>query len=599
MNRIKILPESVKNKIAAGEVVEGPFSVVKELMENSIDAGASEIDVEVSDSGLKKILIKDNGKGIYRDDIPLTILKHATSKISDITDIEHISSYGFRGEALSSIASISKLTIMSKSADEETGSRLVSYNEKTEISDYAGAPGSTLIVENLFYNIPARKKFLKSRGTELRKIREIFLKTALVTPHISFSMTVEGKRQTTLMKTGSAEKRVEQIYGRDILDNLYYGSLEDIKVRISGFMSKPDFLKSTRSMQIMYVNNRLIEYKYLGFLLSQAYDAIAPKRSHPAAILFIDIDPELTDVNIHPAKKELKFFDQNYINSMILNLSGKILGAQVHKIKPSLFKTGKERTTEKPDMEFQGSLHEAFQDHPSAAGYSPYTAGDKGFHTAGHPSGSAIPPETAASFIRETAHIYNSIQNINDIRFLGVAFNTYILAEQMEAISIIDFHAAHERFIYDSLIAKDAEFESQSLLFPLVIELSIEDYQILLEKLDNFLYYAFDIDIFSDHSIVVRAIPALLNESGIKDFISDVVESFKAEKNHISDYRKSIAEKMACHAAKRAGDNISDEDARIIAFKALSGDHDFRCPHGRPYIHRIEKKDLEKIFKRP
>ncbi|MCL2156251.1 MAG: DNA mismatch repair endonuclease MutL, partial [Leptospirales bacterium] len=310
MKRIVLLPDHVKHMIAAGEVVEGPFSVIKELIENSMDAEASVIDVQVYDSGLKKIIVKDNGSGIMKDDIALSIKEHATSKISDESQLHNIVTYGFRGEALSSIASISDIRILSKTSHESIGSRLESVGAKVSVSDFAGDKGTTIIVENLFYNIPARKKFLKSKQKELRNIRETIIKMAIPAYNISFTLDVDGKRELSLAATDSLDERIKQIFGKSVLKNLYYEELSDIKVKLKGYLSRPEFVKNSRSMQFLFVNNRAIEYKFFSYHISRAYNVIIPKGKYAAAIIFIDIDPELIDVNIHPAKREVKLFDQ-------------------------------------------------------------------------------------------------------------------------------------------------------------------------------------------------------------------------------------------------------------------------------------------------
>jgi DNA mismatch repair protein MutL len=311
--------------IAAGEVIEGPFSVVKELVENSIDAGATEIDVQVQDAGLKRIFVKDNGSGIYRDDAPLSIKEHATSKITDISGLQSISTYGFRGEALSSICSISDFVLLTKHESEETGSRLESRSGSVTVTDYAGSRGTTIIADNLFFNMPARKKFLKAKKTELRNIRETLLRMSLAVPHVSFSFEVDGRREITLTAAVSFHERVKQVFGNTVYSSLYYDELSDLKVKLSGFLSRPDYMRNTRSMQILFINGRPVEQKFLSYHLARAYDAVMPKGKYPAAILFMEIDPELIDVNIHPAKREVKLFDQKYIDSLIFSLASKVL----------------------------------------------------------------------------------------------------------------------------------------------------------------------------------------------------------------------------------------------------------------------------------
>jgi DNA mismatch repair protein MutL len=598
VKRINILSESVKNKIAAGEVVEGPFSVIKELLENSIDAGAAEIDVEVSDGGLNKIVVKDNGCGIYRDDLHLSIRSHATSKITDARDIEVIKSYGFRGEALSSVSSISKFTILTRSADEEIGAKLVNQSGNAEIADYAGPVGTTVIVENLFFNVPARKKFLKAKGAELRRIRETFLKTAVANPAIAFSFSADGKRQVTLQKAKDIAERIRQVYGMETAEKMYSDGLKDIKLEISGFLSKTDFLKSTRAMQFLYVNGRPVEYKPFGFLLSKAYEAIAPKGTYPAAFIFITIDPALIDVNIHPAKREVKFFDQKYIDNMILSLAGKVLGERVHKISPFYVKK------EAPDDTQETMKFQFYRDmHPGKDFQKTFTADDSehGDIKNRYPLEKAIDfelAESVTSFARGAARLYSEINAQDGVRALGVVFNTYILVEGGNAVHFIDFHAAHERFIYDRLTKRNNTIETQALVIPQVVELSFDDYQTVVENGEYLLQAGFDIDIFSENSIVVRGIPDILEGLDIQRFFIDTVDSLKENRDNLSNIKNLIAEKMACHSAKRAGERLSAEDADMIAREAFNGLHELRCPHGRPYMFKLEKKDLEKVFKR-
>jgi DNA mismatch repair protein MutL len=591
MNRIKVLPDSVKRKIAAGEVVEGPFSVVKELMENSLDAGSTEIHVEVQESGLKKILVRDNGFGIFREDLPLSIREYATSKIESFGDIDRILSYGFRGEALSSISSISRLTILTRSRDEDSGSRLMSSESGVEVHDYAGPYGTTVIVENLYYNVPARKKFLKAKSTELRRVREAFLRIALSNPGVSFSFSVNDKRQITLPGADKVSDRIQQIYGDGILDKLYFDRMRDIKVEISGYLSKPDFLKSSRSMQILFVNNRPVEYRYLGYLLTRAYEAIAAKGQHPVAFLFISIDPSLVDVNIHPAKKEVKFFDQAYIDKFIIHLSRKVLN-RVH-VADDIFKPGSDRDKVLSDT---AEVKEEFSSRQlSLEGASPHRI-DSGGGIENRDNYSHR-GESFRSFIRDVSELYSEIEE-RGLRVLGIVFNSYIMAEDGLSIIIIDYHAAHERIIFDSLMKGELHMETQEIIFPRLIELSIEDYLNTQQCLPLLNEIGFDIEAISDNSVIIRGVPTMGRSIDVEAFFHEIVDSLKSESDMRENMRRMIFEKVACHSAKRSNDELTEDDVLFIIRAALSGIYDRRCPHGRPYVYRIEKKDLERIFKR-
>ena len=583
----------MKNKIAAGEVVEGPFSVLKELMENAIDSGAGVIDVEVSGSGLKKILVRDNGEGISREDLPLTIQEHATSKIVTVEDIETITTCGFRGEALSSISSISKFTLLSRSGAEQLGGRLESEGERVDVSDYAGPPGTTAIVENLFYNIPARKKFMKSPSAEMRSIRQTFLRTALAWPAISFSLTIDDDRKLTLPAVDDTAERITQIYGKGVGNGLYYEKLRDIRVAVEGYVSGPDYFKSSRSMQMIYVNRRPVEYKYLGFLLSRGYEAILKKGQYPVAILFITVDPDLIDVNIHPAKREVRFFDGRYIDSLIVSLARKALGERSHEIRNSLFTAAGEPVHEMPAAEDPGPA-EIIKERDAVVQDNEQIRTDADERAPGE----SLPYGDVPSVIKESGRLYDALHGSSDlIRYLGTVFDTYMLIVKEEELYVIDFHAAHERIIYDALMSREGEFETQELMFPVVHEFSFDEYMIIEEQMQVFTSMGFDIEPLPDNSIAVRGVPSVAGRIDLHGFFLDIVEQLK-EGMGTKDLRSVVLERVACHSAKRAGDEINDAEAVTLAEKIFSGHHELRCPHGRPFMYTMGKREFEKLFRR-
>ncbi|MCU0845334.1 MAG: DNA mismatch repair endonuclease MutL [Spirochaetes bacterium] len=594
MNRIQILPESVKKKIAAGEVVEGPFSVVKELVENSIDAASTEIEVEVYDSGLKKIVVRDNGSGIHRDDVALALMEHATSKIREIGDIERIATFGFRGEALSSIAEISRITMYTRTSGGEEGARLAYREGSLELRDYAGPVGTTIIVENLFYNTPARKKFLKSKSVEMRNIRTVFLRMALAHPEIRFALLSEGKPGIRLERTATIADRAAQVYGSETMKLLQPARLSDISVSIEGFLSTPDYLKSTRSMQMLYVNRRPVEYRYLGFLLSRAYEGIATQGRHPAAILFIDVDPGLIDVNIHPAKREIKFFDQKYFDSLIAALCRKALGERPHAIGDDVLRTESapgDETEYGRDEVLSFGADEVREDRASG------TAGEAHRRKEDRPAEGAD-SAAARSIVNEGAAPYRELRGHTEVRAVGVVFDTYILCEDAESLCIIDFHAAHERFIYNELMKKESPFESQALVFPKVVELSMEEFGVINEHAAFLAEIGFDMDEFSENAVIIRSVPVLAAGIDIDGFFADLLESLAGDEGKAAGVRERVAQRIACHSARRAGDGLSAPEIDLIIRKTFSGEYELRCPHGRPFVYRLGRSDMEKMFKR-
>ncbi|HPS85640.1 MAG TPA: DNA mismatch repair endonuclease MutL [Spirochaetota bacterium] len=581
MKRIILLPDHIKHMIAAGEVVEGPFSVVKELIENSIDAGASAIDVQIYDSGLKKIIVRDDGSGILKDDIALSIEEHATSKITDSSGLHNVTTYGFRGEALSSISSISDMVILSKTSGEAAGSRLESAGGKVTITDFAGMRGTTVIVENLFYNMPARKKFLKSKKTELRSIRETILKMALPSYNTAFTFDVDGKREISLPAAKTRDERIQQIFGKTILQSLYLEELIDLKVRLKGYLSKPDFMKSSRNMQFIFVNNRPIEYKFLSFHLSRAYEAVIPKGKYPAAIIFIEIDPELIDVNIHPAKREVKLFDQKYIDEMIFNLASKSLN-KPHSIPDSFFKTA----AAEPDIRPVFSERDTFTlpQKPvslTAAEYLPEPSY----------SGSLFDPNEVGIPVNPEFKIDKGL------KILGTLFDTYILIEDDDKLHLIDFHAAHERILYDKLKISRNEIEYQELIFPVSIELSIDEFALVADNIEIFNEIGFEIEEFSDYTIIVRSVPVIAGNDKINELIKNMIDNIK-DGIKSNDLMERFYSLIACHSAKRAGDKMSRSDMETLTRMVMDGGIELRCPHGRPFFFTINQNDLERIFKR-
>jgi DNA mismatch repair protein MutL len=409
IRRIQLLSESVTTKLSAGEVGEGPFSAVKERVENSLDAGATRVEVHAGMSGLKRISVSDNGHGILRDDAALALRDHATSKIGDVHDIEGITTYGFRGEALSSISSISEVTLLTRHASEELGARVQGREGENSFSDYAGPTGTTVIVENLFFNVPARKKFLKSPQTEMRYIRETFISMALANPAVHFSLDSDGKKTLNFPAVKDISERLRQVYGNEVYEGCYFEELSDIKVRISGMLSKPDCLKASRTMQQLFINGRPVEYRYLGYLLSRAYEAVALHGKYPVGILFLEIDPALVDVNIHPAKREVKLFDGRYIDSLILQLANKALN-RIHSMNTLPFSSAesvKERQASGSASQFpNGPVFKERQLLPP----------DEKSVTSGSPQ-HLFPHGGPASSLRDMGALYNEVAAHRDMNF--------------------------------------------------------------------------------------------------------------------------------------------------------------------------------------
>ncbi|MCX7679020.1 MAG: DNA mismatch repair endonuclease MutL [Spirochaetes bacterium] len=579
--RIRILPDEVKHKIAAGEVVEGPHSILKELLENSLDAGAKNIAVEIEQGGMKRILVRDDGEGIYREDMQFITHEHATSKIQNMEDILAITTYGFRGEALSSIASISDLTIFSRRRDESIGARLVARDGKRELSEYMGQVGTTVIVENLFYTIPARKKFLKSQAYELRSIKEVFNTLAISRPDVSFTFAVDGKTETVLVQSECVRERITQIYGQSIVEHLIESELKDIHASIYAMVSDASFHRPNRSLQLLYVNGRPVEFKYLGFLLTKVYGSILQQGQHPVAFIFIEINPSFVDVNVHPAKKEVRFFDQNYINNLVVSAVRKALSGM---------------------QTVHGSFFQNADGGNKLNAYDAKHLQDRKEFELFFSEASRIP-------LKNTSHRL-SVVNEEDSQYVAdvvselhvnVLFDSYLMVLKEDGIVLIDFHAAHERIIFDEILSKEKTVEAQKLLFPQSLDLLPDECAVVL-KLKNLMEnFGFEIEEIGKYAVVVRSVPSVGVSIDLNKFFHEIAEKFNVEsvvESVFGEIREKIAERIACHAAFKSGDKLSSYDAQMIARIILSGKHHLRCPHGRPIVYRLGKKEIDRMFKR-
>jgi len=594
LSRIKILPDHIKHMIAAGEVIEGPFSVVKELIENSIDAGATRIEVEIADSGMKKILVRDNGSGMSREDVQLSIQEHATSKIEDIDSLSHIATYGFRGEALSSIASVSDLTILTRSTEEQIGSRLDSRTGDVTVKDFAGSAGTTIVVENLFFNFPARKKFLKSRKVEQRYVREIFLKMALASYKTAFTLDIDGKRIVTLTACEDRLDRVTQIYGKSVSENLYFETLTDLKVQISGYLSKPGFVRGSRNLQLFFINGRPVDYKYMSFHLSRAYEAVIPRGKYPAAIIFLDIESSLIDVNIHPAKREVKVFDQPYVDSLVYSLAEKVLNRS-HSVPLSVFDS---------HFNMEEAGEESISPIQTMDAHSPLPERNVVYKR--RESAPEIVSDNVPDYLFESSNIVSQPDEQGEVELpgseepmfiVGMVFKTYIMVQERELLHMIDFHAAHERILYDSIMKDDYEHDIQNLIFPHTMILPPEEFRVLFENIEEFTRFGFAIDEFPDYTVVVRAVPVVIGNDNIDNIITDILDRIMQEKAG-GRINEKFAASLACHSAKRAGDSLSRPDMEKLVQDVMSMKYELRCPHGRPYLYTLKKYDLERMFKR-
>ncbi|MBO4339131.1 MAG: DNA mismatch repair endonuclease MutL [Clostridia bacterium] len=603
MNRINILPKSIFELIAAGEVVERPASVIKELIENSIDSGANKITVEIQNGGIRYMRVTDNGCGISRDDVKRAFTSHATSKISTADDLDRIFTLGFRGEALASICAVSRVEMLTKTKDEFSGTRYeISAGEEKTIED-AGCPdGTTIIVRDLFFNTPARMKFLKKDVSEGNFVSGIIDKIAVSHPEISFNFIRDGKQVLFTPGNGDLLTCCKAVFGKDFADNLVEVNSEINGIKINGFVSHPFSSRATRSLQNFFVNNRYIKNKTIYAALEEAYKGSIMVGKHPYCVLFLYLPYETVDVNVHPAKTEVRFSDEKRIfDSVYYSVKNAIEkdtvrpSLKVEKINPiTLDKNYYEKSDEQ--LKIYQNIIEDLTDSKKTDISSP----DKGIENTDDEINlinlddykeNKTEPEQTVVITEEKKQL--------DYKVIGEAFNTYIIVEQGEKLLLIDKHAAHERMLYEELKKNSVNQGAQILINPVTVSLSKEEYTAITENIDLLAEIGFTAEDFGMGSVVIRECPVDLSVEDIRDFTVEIAGYLlKNKRNLVTEKQDWLLHNIACRAAVKGG-NITSEYERNLFVKKLLDMPEIRyCPHGRPVIIELSKYNLEKQFGR-
>ncbi|MDD3927997.1 MAG: DNA mismatch repair endonuclease MutL, partial [bacterium] len=534
MTVIKVLPHSLREKIAAGEVIERPVSVVKELIENSIDAGANRITVDIQDGGKALIRVTDDGSGIYADDMPLAAERHATSKIAEEADLYAVDSLGFRGEALASIRAVSRLRIISRRHDSDEGAELLAQgDEPVEITPIGCPPGTSITVSDIFYNLPARLKFLKTSNTEQRKIQEVMERYAMAYPEKAFVMTADGRELLNAVPAASAEDRLVDIYGRQAVDGFVEIAAENDYASISGLVSRPGFSRSNRSDQTLIINGRLVQSAVLRFALERAYRELLPAGRYPLALIRMRVDPSRLDVNVHPQKAEVRFVDERD--------AGALLERTVrHTLLDRRLKTLSPFTEARPDMPMGGGTlphsHNNYNSHKPRDRQEPLNMqlmensftdffGDK---QAPSMKTSMMEAEVKVSVTDNDFSGFPATKP--GINIIGQALQMYVVAYDDLSIILIDQHAAHERILYDRLMRADgAGSQVQVLLLPETIELRPAEMSIVEERSDILKSLGFTAEHFGKNTYRLTEVPMELAEASpavvFRDIVSDLMEA--------------------------------------------------------------------------
>ena len=648
MKRINILDEHTSNKIAAGEVVERPASVVKELVENSIDAGAKNITIEIEEGGIKLIRVIDNGSGIYADDISKAFLPHATSKIVSVDDIYHINTLGFRGEALPSIASVSEVNFRSKTADANFGKEVsISAGEILSINDIGMNNGSIMEVRNLFFNVPARKKFLKTPSREGSLANDIVTRIALSYPNISFKLFNNKKKTLLTYGDNNLASTIRTIYGKTIYEDIIeFSNHEDSYIRIYGYVGRESIARGSRNNQSIYVNNRYIKNKTVVAAVENAFKSFSTVNKFPFFVLFIDIPADNIDVNIHPTKAEIKFKDERMIFKAVFDTVHSALKNDVF----NSFATDQEQLNVNVNIQspllieeqpISGEKREQIDlletkssllKEPSINDiYSSVTMNDikkeeniynelKAATVAKNTIKNDVPIEPTVNY-EETSYSQSYTENyyeeqyetkekvdekvpvakFADLRVIGQFNKTYILAEYLDCLYIIDQHAAHEKILFEKY-RNDIEKKNtiiQPLLIPMVLELSIDDYECYTENKNLFEESGFIIDEFGDNTISLKEVPYFLGKLDSKKLFLDMIDNLKnMGSGKTVEVKINKIASMACRAAVKANDYLTEIEMKELIEQLRYIEDPFHCPHGRPIIIKMTNYELDKKFKR-
>lgn len=614
---IHILPENIANQIAAGEVVERPASVVKELVENSIDAGATRITVE-SDQGGRILRVIDNGSGIPRQSLELAFKRFATSKLTRIDDIWNLSTMGFRGEALPSIASISKVEIISRTADSETAYQLTIQGGEVLSQFECTAPvGTSIKISELFFNTPARLKFMRTDNTELGYIQQLMTAFALGLPELSFKWFKNGKEIISTSGQGEVLTVMRQIYGKDIADSLFLFSNRDDFGVVSGALSYPHLVRRDRNRQFIFVNKRWIKDIAINKVIENLYADLVPKKHYPVMVLNLDVPQDIIDVNVHPTKKEVKFKSFKQISQLISKaiqqeLSAYKIGTSENNYSqsfPSSFSAPNQESSIDTELAPFEKNQYPISNPVSLPSYSPaqtYSASpgealnlQRDFNAPSQQLELNISSTSndSSSRVEEFNKNKEPLKDIIPISQFGD--NTYILAHYGNGLAIIDQHVAEERYYYEKFL-KEKKVASQLLLMSVMFELDAIDISILNENRDVIETFGFEFDIFDENSIAVKAVPQYLRVSEVEIVIKDLLQDLReteTTKTHLERFNY-LCKSMACHTAIRAGDVLSKEQIDIIVNNWKKTQNPYTCPHGRPILLKFTKHELDRRFLR-
>jgi DNA mismatch repair protein MutL len=603
-NKIIVLDANTANKIAAGEVVEKPASVVKELIENSLDAGARAVEIEIAGGGVKYIRVTDDGAGMSEEDARLAVLRHATSKIKTEDDLMIIRTMGFRGEALPSIASVSRFTLLTRPADAELAVKVtLAGGEGQDVIKTGAGLGTSVIVEDLFFNIPARRKFLRTENTEGRHVSETVERLALSRPDVRFSLINNGRRVLSTPGGGELADAIESVYGGKAREELLALNCERDGLKITGYAGKPSLLKSSRQWQTMIVNGRVITSRFIARALDQAYQSQLPKSGYPFAVVVLELDPAKTDINVHPQKSEIKFSDEQSVYRAVYRAVSDALTEPLRgSAKPVETRTESGAAavlTEQvaksvpPPASYRTDVWKKtpYSVREEATVYGKQAARD---FFAGR---DALLVEEKLPF--ENAEPERAMSAEGALWPLGQIARMYIVAQSEDALYLIDQHAAHERILFDRLSARKENVPVQELLLPLHIQLPSEEIDLALVHKETFRTLGFDLAAAGPDALKLSAVPADLAAEELEEFIRQALIFINGmKKPDPGELRRELVAMASCRAAIKGGQTLNIRQMRELIEQLMNTRHPFTCPHGRPVIIKYSRSELDRMFKR-
>lgn len=633
MNKIQVLDQITIDKIAAGEVIERPASIVKELVENSIDAGATAVTAEIKEGGISYIRIADNGSGIEKSQVPSAFLRHSTSKIRTAEDLTHIASLGFRGEALSSIAAVSQVELITKTEAETFGTVYrISGGKEESMEDTGARDGTTFLVRQLFYNTPARRKFLKTPMTEAGHVSDLMTRLALSHPEISFQFINNGQSKLHTSGNGNLKDVIYHVYGREIAANLLEVDHEEKGIHITGYLGAPLISRGNRNFETYFINGRYIKNQVVYKAIEDAYKDFSMQHKYPFVVLHIAIDGTAVDVNVHPAKMELRFSNQQEVYNAVFAAVDQTLHKK--ELIPDVKLEEPAKIPEKPvpgGVSFKTSvpapakLAAEAKEPPRERDLDYFMEEMKKRVRSYHEQNSAaevkeqgeiFKPKRQMDRIREAAAYAakeprqmelfegNLLKGENrpDYQLVGQVFDTYWIVQQEDRMYIIDQHAAHERVLYEKTLQsmKTREFTSQMISPPIILNLTMQESDLLKKYMDRFTRIGFEFEEFGQESYAVRAVPGNLFHIAKKELLLEMLDSLSDEitRNHSSDLIDEKIASMSCKAAVKGNMRLTAQEADALIGELLTLENPYHCPHGRPTIIAMSKRELEKKFKR-